>query len=83
MSVLRQCLQRGIFTEALDNVCGSSLCDAGDVQVEFLHSGVVLQSRPELQNTLWAQVITTHTVYMNRGIVLQQNTHSIMSNDSY
>ena len=68
--VLRQCLQRGVFAEAVDNVFCSSLCDAGDVQIEFLYSGVVLQSVPQLQNPVWTQIIAAHAVYMSRRIML-------------
>lgn len=45
--------QRGFIDEAVDSVIGSSLYDACDVKIEFLHRAVVLQSVPELQKPLW------------------------------
>lgn len=46
--ILRQRLQRRVFAEAVDDVVSSSLCDASDVEIEFLHCGVVFQSSPQL-----------------------------------
>lgn len=42
--------QRGFIDEAVDS---SSLYDACDIKIEFLHRAVVLQSVPELQKPLW------------------------------
>lgn len=53
--------------EAVDNILCSSLCDASDVQVEFLQCSVLLQGIPQLQNSFRTQIVTTHTV-QNRGV---------------
>lgn len=55
-------LQRGLIAEAVDRVFSSSLCGACDAQIEFLHK------------TVWTQVIATHTVWHQHGVVF---------NDSY
>lgn len=68
--ILRQCLQRSVFAETVDNVFCSSLCDAGDVQIKFLHSVVVLQSIPQLQTPLRTQVVAAHTVHRSRKHIL-------------
>lgn len=68
--ILRQCLQRRVFAETVDDVFCSSLCDAGDVQIKFLHSVVVLQSIPQLQTPLRTQVVAAHTVHRSRKHIL-------------
>lgn len=68
--ILRQCLQRSVFAETVDDVFCSSLCDAGDVQIKFLHSAVVLQSIPQLQTPLRTQVVAAHTVHRSRKHIL-------------
>lgn len=68
--ILRQCLQRSVFAETVDDVFCSSLCDASDVQIKFLHSVVVLQSIPQLQTPLRTQVVAAHTVHRSRKHIL-------------